>query len=149
MLFISLFISFTEARELLIGGNNNAWKIPSSKSESLNKWAEASRFQIGDSLDYDSCSTSSPIAVYKDGNTKVKLDKSGPFYFISGAEGQCEKGQKLVIVVLSGRHGFFHVSPAPSPVEFEGLAMALTSGGTSLKGRFMVIFGVLVGLLLF
>ena len=204
MLFIYLFISFTEARELLVGGNSNAWKIPSSESESLNKWAEASRFQIGDSLgtntipkiyslffhisssgsclfdsriciliwvlfcltvwnydpskdsvvqvskkDYDSCSTSSPIAVYKDGNTKVKLDKSGPFYFISGAEGQCEKGQKLVTVVLSGRHGFFHLSPAPSPVEFEGPAVAPTSGGTSLRGGFMVIFGVLVGLLLF
>ena len=50
MLFIYLFISFTEARELLVGGNSNAWKIPSSESESLNKWAEASRFQIGDSL---------------------------------------------------------------------------------------------------
>ncbi|XP_050272307.1 early nodulin-like protein 1 [Quercus robur] len=166
MLFISLFISFTEARELLVGGNSNAWKIPSSESESLNKWAEASRFQIGDSLvwnydpskdsvvqvskkDYDSCSTSSPIAVYKDGNTKVKLDKSGPFYFISGADGQCEKGQKLVTVVLSGRHGFFHLSPAPSPVEFEGPAVAPTSGGTSLRGDFMVIFGVLVGFLLF
>ena len=109
------------------------------------KWAEASRFQVGDSLgtipilnlrflafphlgfvhlfqefayssgfcfvftvwnydpskdsllqvskkDYDSCNTSSPIAVYKDGNTKVKLDRSGPFYFISGTRGNCEKG---------------------------------------------------------
>ena len=165
------------------------------------KWAEASRFQVGDSLgtipilnlrflalphlgfvhlfqefayssgfcfvftvwnydpsqdsllqvskkDYDSCNTSSPIAVYKDGNTKVKLDRSGPFYFISGTQGNCEKGLKLVTVVLSGRRKFFNVSPAPSPVEFEGPAMAPTSDGTSLRGGFMAIFGVLMRLVL-
>ncbi len=98
--------------------------------------------------DYDSCNTSSPIAVYKDGNTKVKLDRSGPFYFISGAEGHCEKGQKLVTVVLSSGRGFFNISPAPSPVEFGGPAVAPTSGGASLRGGFMVIFGALVGLLM-
>ncbi|XP_042964779.1 early nodulin-like protein 3 [Carya illinoinensis] len=100
------------AREFLVGGKTKAWIIPAFDSKSLNKWAEGSRFQIGDSLvwnydpsknsllqvsekDYESCSTSSPIAVYKDGNTKVKLDRSGPLYFISGIEGHCEKGQKL------------------------------------------------------
>ncbi|XP_030953402.1 early nodulin-like protein 1 [Quercus lobata] len=165
MLLVSFFISLTEAREFLVGGKTNAWKIPSSESESLNKWAEASRFQVGDSLvwnydpskdsllqvskkDYDSCNTSSPIAVYKDGNTKVKLDRSGPFYFISGTQGNCEKGLKLVTVVLSGRRKFFNVSPAPSPVEFEGPAMAPTSDGTSLRGGFMAIFGVLIRLVL-
>jgi len=50
MLLIYLFASFTEAREFLVGSKTNAWKIPSSEAESLNKWAEASRFQIGDSL---------------------------------------------------------------------------------------------------
>lgn len=96
--------------------------------------------------DFESCSTSSPIAVYKDGSTKVKLDRSGSFYFISGAEGHCEKGQKLVTVVLSLRRQFSYVSPAPSPVEFEGPAVAPTSGGASLRGGLMVVFGFLVGL---
>jgi len=76
----------------------------------------------------------------------VKLDRSGPFYFISGAEGHCEKGQKLVTVVLSVRRQFSYVSPAPSPVEFEGPAVAPTSGGVSLRGGLMVVFGFLVGL---
>lgn len=43
--------------------------------------------------DYDSFSAISPTAVYTEGNTKVKLDRSGPFYFFSGTEGNCEKGQ--------------------------------------------------------
>ncbi|KAG6625617.1 early nodulin-like protein 1 [Carya illinoinensis] len=138
LLLISLFLSFIEAREFLVGGKTNARIISASNLESLNKWAEGSRFQIRDSLvwnydpskdsvlqvskkDYESCSTSSPIAVYKDGNTKVKLDRSGPFYFINGTEDHCEKGQKLATVVLSVRHRFSDVSPTSSLVESEGL----------------------------
>lgn len=99
--------------------------------------------------DYENCNTSSPIAAYKGGNTKVKLDSSGPYYFISGAEGHCEKGQKLIIVVLSARNRFMGISPAPSPVDFEGPAVAPTSSGACLRGSLMVILGGLVWLVLF
>lgn len=96
--------------------------------------------------DYVTCNTSSPIEEYKDGNnTKVELHKSGPFYFISGAEGNCEKGQKLIVVVMSHKHHrrSFVVSPAPSPVGFDGPAVAPTSGATSLRGGLVVAVGVL------
>lgn len=53
---------------------------------------------------YDKCNTSSPIKEHKDGNTKVELEHSGPFYFISGSHGNCEKGEKLIVVVLSEDH---------------------------------------------
>ncbi|VVB08951.1 unnamed protein product [Arabis nemorensis] len=39
---------------------------------------------------YKNCNTTNPLANYTDGGTKVKLDRSGPFYFISGADGHCE-----------------------------------------------------------
>ncbi|XVE53642.1 hypothetical protein DITRI_Ditri03aG0019400 [Diplodiscus trichospermus] len=166
ILLVSLFLTFAEARELLVGGKPNAWKIPSSQSESLNKWAGASRFQIGDSLvwnydstrdsvlqvsktDYETCNTSSPIAVHKDGNTKVKLEKSGPYYFISGAEGHCQKGQKLILVVMAARSQLMGISPAPSPVAFDGPAVAPTSSAVILKSGFVGILGVLMGLALF
>lgn len=84
--------------------------------------------------DYANCNISSPIGQYTDGNTKVQLDRPGPFYFISGENGHCEKGQKLVVVVLTPRR----ISPAPSPVEFEGPAVAPTSGATALQGGLMV-----------
>nr|DAD43848.1 TPA_asm: hypothetical protein HUJ06_002078 [Nelumbo nucifera] len=50
MLLVCLLFSFSEAREILVGGKTDAWEIPSSEPESLNRWAGASRFQIGDSL---------------------------------------------------------------------------------------------------
>ncbi|MBA0658037.1 hypothetical protein Goklo_010278 [Gossypium klotzschianum] len=156
-----LFLSFTEAKEILVGGKTDAWKIPSSESDSLNRWAEKSRFRIGDSLvwkydggkdsvlqvtkeAYASCNTSNSIAEYKDGNTKVKLDRSGPFYFISGAKGYCEQGQKLHVVVLSQKHRYTGISPAPSPAEIEGPAIAPTSSAAELKAGFLVTLGVVV-----
>lgn len=50
LLMITLFLSLSEAKEIIIGGKTDAWKIPSSQSDSLNKWAESSRFRIGDTL---------------------------------------------------------------------------------------------------
>ncbi|OVA06887.1 Plastocyanin-like [Macleaya cordata] len=152
LVFISLFFSFTEATDFLVGGKADSWKIPSSESESLNKWAESSRFKVGDSLvwkfdakkdsvlrvtkeDYSTCNGTNPIAEYTNGNTKVELDRSGPFYFISGVKGNCEKGQKLIVVVMSSRRN--RISPAPSPMmdgQFDGPAVAPTSGSSSLSG---------------
>ncbi|XP_028064312.1 early nodulin-like protein 1 [Camellia sinensis] len=98
--------------------------------------------------DYVTCNTSSPIAEYKDGNTKVRLDKAGPFYFISGAEGHCEKGQRLIVVVMSERHRrHLGIAPAPSPAEFQGPAIAPTSGATRFQGGLVVVtLVVLAGL---
>lgn len=95
---------------------------------------------------YNSCNTTNPLANYTDGETKVKLDRSGPFYFISGANGHCEKGQKLSLVVISPRHSV--ISPAPSPVEFEdgpALAPAPISGSVRLGGCYVVL-GLVLGL---
>ena len=93
--------------------------------------------------DYLNCNTSSPIEEYKDGNTKVKLNKPGPFYFISGTKGHCEKGQKLIVVVMSPRNRYIGVSPAPSPAELEAPAVAPTSSASSLKAGLVVAFGIL------
>lgn len=94
--------------------------------------------------DYAKCNTSNPIEEYSDGNTKVKLDRPGPFFFISGEKGHCEKGQKLIVVVMSPRHrdtGISFSSPAaaPSPAEFEdGPAVAPTSSATVWQSGFVV-----------
>ncbi|PSR91875.1 Early nodulin-like protein [Actinidia chinensis var. chinensis] len=165
-LLLLCFLSLTEGRDLLVGGKTDAWKIPSSESDSLNKWSERSRFVIGDSLvwkydsskdsvlevsktDYETCNTSKPIAEYKDGNTKVELHRSGPFYFISGAHDHCQQGQKLTVVVISPRHHHMISSaPAPSPAEFEGPAVAPASSAAGLRGGLVVAVGVLGGLVL-
>ncbi|KAL7122307.1 hypothetical protein ACP275_01G037700 [Erythranthe tilingii] len=172
VLLIVLFsVGFSEARDYLVGGKADAWKIPTSDSDSLNHWAQNSRFLIGDSLvwqydaasdsvlqvtkrDYVTCNTSSPIETYTGGQTKVKLEQYGPHYFISGAQGHCEKGQKLIVVVISERHHrHIEVSPAPSPAEFEGPAAAPApapaSGARSLSGGLLtVVLGALLGLVM-
>ncbi|XP_068647943.1 early nodulin-like protein 13 [Aristolochia californica] len=160
LILVSLLFCFSEAKDFLVGGKADGWKVPSSSSETLNTWAEANRFNIGDSLvwkiddekdsvlqvtreDYQSCNTSNPIASHKDSEVKIKLDRSGPLFFISGLKVNCDKGEKMIVVVLSRRsRGFFGTSPAPSPMEFEGPAIAPTSGAFSLAMRNGAVLGV-------
>ncbi|XP_038884215.1 early nodulin-like protein 1 [Benincasa hispida] len=159
-----LLFSFSEAREILVGGKSNVWTIPSSQSQSLNQWAETSRFRIGDTLvwnyeegkdsvlkvtkeDYEACNTENPEQRFEDGNTKVELQKPGPFYFISGAKGHCEQGQKLIVVVVTPRRRFIGISPAPSPAESEGPAVAPSSGAANLKVGFLAVVVGVMGLL--
>ncbi|BFG17948.1 hypothetical protein CerSpe_042220 [Prunus speciosa] len=159
LLLIFLLFSFSEAREILVGGKTGSWAIPSSESQSLNKWAESSRFRVGDTLvlkydsakdsvlrvtkeDYANCNVSNPIEQHKDGETKLHLDQPGPFYFISGTKGHCEKGQKVIVVVMTPRK-HYGISPAPSPAEVDGPAVAPTSSATSLQGGLLVVaFGI-------
>lgn len=73
--------------------------------------------------DYYKCNTTKPIMSMVDGDSMLKFDRSGPFFFISGNPGTCEKGQKLIVVVLAVRHKGDHApspqlppsSPSPSP----------------------------------
>ncbi|KAJ6332802.1 hypothetical protein OIU76_025645 [Salix suchowensis] len=70
---------------------------------------------------YDNCTATlttlseyCPVATVKDGHTTVKLNKSGPHYFISGKTDHCQKNEKLVVVVLADRSRAPAASP-PSP----------------------------------
>ncbi|KAJ4871963.1 Early nodulin-like protein 3 [Raphanus sativus] len=140
-------------KEILVGGKPSAWKIPSSPSDSLNKWAESLRFHVGDSLvwrydgekdsvlqvtkeAYINCNTTNPAASYSNGDTKVKLERSGSFFFISGSKSNCVQGEKLHIVVMSSRGGGFFTgsappSPAPSPALLEAQAVPPATGSAS------------------
>lgn len=50
---------------------------------------------------YKNCNASHPNMFSNDGNTLFNLDDSGSFYFISGASGHCQKGQKMILRVLT------------------------------------------------
>ena len=72
--------------------------------------------------DYESCNTASPPAAILagDGNIVFTFDRSGPFYFISGKDDNCKRGEKMVVVVLADRSKRTPVttppfSPAPAP----------------------------------
>ncbi|CAK7338196.1 unnamed protein product [Dovyalis caffra] len=146
-------------REILVGSNQIPWKVPPC-NQSLNQWAEENRFKVGDILiwkydpkkdsvlevtkeDYDCCNTSKPIKECKENNTKIELNHSGPFYFISGAKGNCEKGEKLEVVVLSEIHWHRdNNNPASVPASASAPA-GITADAHGLKGG---ILGALLGL---
>ncbi|GAA0166188.1 hypothetical protein LIER_40138 [Lithospermum erythrorhizon] len=80
--------------------------------------------------DYDNCNIDSPLEKYTDDHTVFQFNHSGPNYFISGVKENCQKNQKVHIVVLADRSGKGNVSspppapsgevpPSPAPVEQE------------------------------
>ncbi|CAA7033149.1 unnamed protein product [Microthlaspi erraticum] len=133
-----VFVLFTtfyhlgDARLIIVGGTLDGWKVPEPANNTLNHWAESVRFKVGDILifyygakndsvlqvtkeNYESCKTEKPLKEYKEGNSKVTLEVSGPHYFISGAPtGNCGKGEKLTVVVQSPNHQP-HPKTAPAP----------------------------------
>ncbi|CAA7394450.1 unnamed protein product [Spirodela intermedia] len=113
-------------------GGSMGWRVPAGDAESYNQWAERNRFKIGDSLlfaypagrdsvllvtkeGFDGCDTASPPAASlgADGNTVFTFDRSGPFFFISGAGDNCRKGEKMVVIVLADRSN--RSSPTAAP----------------------------------
>lgn len=66
---------------------------------------------------YTNCYKSDPIEAYSNaGDTKVELNRSGSFYFISGKDDHCDRGLKLHVKVMSAGHGGGHSHPpSPSP----------------------------------
>ncbi|EXC08459.1 hypothetical protein L484_009602 [Morus notabilis] len=117
LLLFSCFLSSSQAYKFNVGGSDG-WVL--NPSENFNHWAERNRFQANDTLyfkykkgtdsvlvvnkdDYNNCNTKNPIQKLEDGDSVFKFDRSGPFFFISGKYGSCQKGQKLIVVVLAVR----------------------------------------------
>ncbi|KAG5546211.1 hypothetical protein RHGRI_018405 [Rhododendron griersonianum] len=92
-LIFTCLIGWLQAYQFNVGGKEG-WV--SNPSESYyNPWAQRMRFQVNDTL----C----------------------PFYFISGNKTNCQKGQKLIVVVLAVRIKSVSAgapAPAPSPESF-------------------------------
>ncbi|WVZ94061.1 hypothetical protein U9M48_040003 [Paspalum notatum var. saurae] len=140
-----------EARDFVVGGANDKWK---AQPDTLAKWASANRFHVGDKLvfkvdgaadsvlevtrdDYNRCSTASPLSTHKPtaGAAMVPLPRSGPYYFVGGAPGSCQKGQRLLLVVMSEKHSRGRLrslapvpAPAPEPAAESPLAASFIAG---------------------
>jgi hypothetical protein len=52
---------------------------------------------------YDACDTNSPMDTFSDGNTVFTFTRSGPCYFISGNRDNCNRNEKLIVVVMADR----------------------------------------------
>lgn len=125
---LSNIISLSNAYSFSAGGKDG-WIL--SPSESYDAWSKRQRFIIGDIItfkytqgvdsvlavnknDFDTCNINNPITKMDDGNSVFKLDKAGPFYFISGNKSNCDQGQKLNLIVISPKTHHM-VSPVASP----------------------------------
>ncbi|KAF8408357.1 hypothetical protein HHK36_007506 [Tetracentron sinense] len=117
------FIIFSSLQHLYVSsfefevGETKGWVVPPANDSKLyNDWASENRFRIGDTLrfkyakdsvmvviesDYKRCNSTRPVFFSNTGNTIFKLDRWGLFYFISGASGHCEKGQRMIVKVMA------------------------------------------------
>ncbi|CAJ1956772.1 unnamed protein product [Sphenostylis stenocarpa] len=142
---ILLMVHNCGAYEFVVGGLKG-WSVPSDpNSNPYSQWAQKSRFQIGDSLvfnypsghdsviqvssqDYASCNTDAYNEKFSDGHTVIKLNQSGPHYFISGNKNNCLKNEKLVVIVLADRNNKYtntsQTSPSPSPSQLTTQSLA-------------------------
>ncbi|CAN6215909.1 unnamed protein product [Urochloa humidicola] len=132
----ALVVAAASATQFRVGGQKG-WSVPDAGFEPYNTWAGKLRFQKGDQLlfvypketdsvllvdpaSYNACNISSYIQKFNDGNTVVTLDRSGPFFFISGNEASCRANEKLIVVVLADRTSPgappTTSPPVPSPV---------------------------------
>ncbi|KAL7129116.1 hypothetical protein ABFS83_13G042000 [Erythranthe nasuta] len=128
LLFVILmeFLCLVHALNFYVGGDDG-WTL--EPSENYIHWAERYRFQVNDEIvfkykkghdsvlvvsenNYSKCNKENPIKILKDGDSKFKFEKSGSFFFISGHNQNCEKGQKLIVVTSLKPPSS---SPSPSP----------------------------------
>lgn len=119
---------------------NAVWKYDGEKDSVLLVTKEA----------YINCNTTNPAANYSNGDTKVKLDRSGSFFFISGTKSNCVEGEKLHVVVMASRGGHHHTggfftgsapSPAPSPALLGATAVPPATGSASSLTRRIGVLG--------
>ncbi|KAH0941819.1 hypothetical protein HID58_001456 [Brassica napus] len=117
--FLLLLADLSCCKEILVGGKHTAWKISSSPSDSLNKWAESLRFHV----------------VWKyDGQKDSVLQVTKEAYINCNTTNPAAS-KKLHIVVMSSRGSFFTggsaPSPAPSPALLEAQAVPPANGSAS------------------
>lgn len=63
--------------------------------------------------EYEKCKASRPLFFSNNGDTVFKFERPGLFYFISGVQGHCPRGQKMIIKVLDIEQ--ITEAAAPSP----------------------------------
>ncbi|KAI9070428.1 hypothetical protein K1719_008316 [Acacia pycnantha] len=116
LLILTTVLYCASGFEFQVGGSKG-WVVPPANDTNIYlEWASHNRFQVGDSIrfkyqkdsvmevdeeGYKNCNSSLPVMFSNNGNTLFTFHHAGSFYFISGASGHCQKGQKMIVRVLS------------------------------------------------
>ncbi|CAB4308172.1 unnamed protein product [Prunus armeniaca] len=111
-------------------GDSNGWT--SRGLVDYNEWASTKDFYVNDTLiftynnqfhnvmqvtnqDFESCNPTSPVAVYTSGSDTITLERHGNFYFMCGAPGHCQAGQRVEITATLPTPDDSFASPSPTP----------------------------------
>ncbi|WVZ81538.1 hypothetical protein U9M48_028904 [Paspalum notatum var. saurae] len=140
------------AQVFVVGGEPRGWRKPTEPTEeTYNHWAARNRFHVGDFLhfkydkndsvlvvsadDYKFCGAANPLQQFDGGDTRIRLDRTGFCFFISGAPGHCDEGQRMSVRVLlaqqEGGGGKPGAAPARAPA-----AAAMPPGGDGDGGSY-------------
>ncbi|POO00434.1 Phytocyanin domain containing protein [Trema orientale] len=118
LLCLSLFLvpkSF--ATEFTIGGSKG-WSVPSDQNAVhyiFDYPSGQDSVLLVSQEDYNNCNTDNPQKKFDDGHTVYTFNQSGPHYFISGNKDNCQKNEKVVVIVLADRSNQTNAaSPSPS-----------------------------------
>ncbi|KAJ0075654.1 hypothetical protein Patl1_34016 [Pistacia atlantica] len=141
-----------EAKKEFKVGDDYGWQEPSMNNTGIySHWASSNRFHVGDSLFFEykndsilevdkwgfyHCNASGAIIAFNNGKSVIKLDRPGPFYFISGVHDHCKNGQRLIVEVM-GSHPISHTPPtiiaappepflAPGPLQSSAELVSVT-----------------------
>ncbi|KAL0402925.1 UNVERIFIED_CONTAM: Early nodulin-like protein 1 [Sesamum radiatum] len=121
-----------------------------------NDWASKKRFQVNDTLrftykkdsvmtvteeEYERCRSSHPVYFSNNGDTVLKLDRPGLFYFISGVSGHCQMGLKMVVKVLE------HGSPAQAAADPPAASAAVFAAPASIAETVFMLLSWSLGLI--
>ncbi|KAI9197834.1 hypothetical protein LWI28_005310 [Acer negundo] len=131
-------------------GCNNDWVVPPvSDSKTYNDWASENRFKASDTIrfkykkysvmevseeDYKKCNSTHPIFFFNTGNSLFRLQRSGSFYFISGVSGHCQKGQGMIVKVMSEEE---ESSPEDNNKSFAGSTIVAAGVSKPVFGHFV------------
>ncbi|CAN1286084.1 Early nodulin-like protein 1 [Linum perenne] len=131
LLFLFFFFFNSASARVFKVGDDFGWQQPTTNTTTTNysQWATKHRFHVGDSLmfeynndsvaevdewGYSHCNTSTSMAAFDNGNSSFKLEKPGPFYFISGNFSHCKHGQLLLVEVMHQHQQHHSMAPQPA-----------------------------------
>lgn len=91
--------------------------------------------------EYKKCKSTKPEFFSNNGDTEYKFAHSGTFYFISGVTGHCERGQKMIIRVISHAPGTSPPAPDSSGSVAAVSALAPLQALAAMAGAFSLYHG--------
>ncbi|CAK9312188.1 unnamed protein product [Citrullus colocynthis] len=155
--FLLLSFHFFSAISIdFLVGDEDGWAVPKPKeADKYNKWASHNRFNIDDTVhfkyekdsvmmvteeEYKQCFSSKPLFYENNGDSVVKLDRAGLFYFISGVSGHCQKGQRMIIKVLEPINPPHPPTAPPNNKNAAAASSNLLSVSSSILGVFLMLF---------